>query len=251
MVNCLTRRESSILYIEFRVRNTKMKPLEKNPNLTQQAYQVLIDQICDGSLPPGSHVVQEQIAKSLGVSRQPIQQAMHLLKADGLVEDAPGRGMLVVPLNASLITSRYQIRSAMDGLAAELAATRVQSSQQVKAEMAEQGHAIIKAGKSAIETKSIKKLVARDVEFHNFLYEWSGNPLITTTCEPHWLHLRLVMSEVLKKITLPQNIWQQHKEILNAVLEGEAQHAKSLAIKHVEQSCKDLTNALHSEESLN
>lgn len=228
-----------------------IKPLEKTPNLTEQAYQVLVDQICDGALPPGSHLVQEQIAKSLGVSRQPIQQAMNLLKADGLVEDAPGRGMLVVPLNASLIRSRYQIRTAMDGLAAELAAIRVQSSMKVKDQIAERGYAIIKAGISAIEAKSIKRLVARDVEFHNFLYEWSGNPLIGVTCEPHWLHLRLVMSEVLQKATLPKNIWLQHEEILNAVLEGEAQRAKSLAIKHVEQSCQDLTNALISEASFN
>jgi DNA-binding GntR family transcriptional regulator len=228
-----------------------MKPLEKIPNLTEQAYQVLVDQICDGSLPPGSHLVQEQIAKSLGVSRQPIQQVMNLLKADGLVEEAPGRGMMVIPLNVSLIRGRYQIRTAMDGLAAELAAVRVRSSKKVKDEIAEQGQAIIKAGISAIKAKSIKRLVACDVEFHNFLYEYSGNPLIGPTCEPHWLHLRLVMSEVLRKATLPKNIWQQHEEILSAVLEGEAKRAKSLAIKHVEQSCQDLTNVLTSEASLN
>lgn len=96
-----------------------MKPIALAPSLTEQAYQVVVDEICNGSLPSGSHLVQEQLAKRLGVSRQPIQQVMGLLKADGLVEDAPGRGMLVAPLNAEMITSRYQIRSAMDGLAAQ------------------------------------------------------------------------------------------------------------------------------------
>ncbi len=227
-----------------------MKPIAQAPSLTEQAYQVLVDQICDGSLPSGSHLVQEQIAKRLGVSRQPIQQVMGLLKADGLIEDAPGRGMLVVALDATLITSRYQIRGAMDGLAAHLAATRARSSAKVKDQIAQVGRAIVKAGVAAIDAKSIKRMVAYDVEFHNFLYECSGNSLIGATCEPHWLHLRRVMSEVLQKAALPEDIWQQHEDILNAVLEGDARRAKSLAIKHVEQACEGLTSALTMKPSI-
>ncbi len=221
-----------------------MKPIALAPSLTEQAYQAVVDEICDGALASGSRLVQEQLAKRLGISRQPIQQVMGLLKADGLVEDAPGRGMLVAPLDASLVTSRYQIRGAMDGLAAQLAATRAGSLVGVKDQIARRGRSIVKAGIAAIESKAIKRMVAYDVEFHNFVYECSGNSLITATCEPHWLHLRRAMSEVLRKAAPPEDIWKQHENILNAVLEGDAKNAKSLAIKHVEQACEGLTNAL-------
>lgn len=221
-----------------------MKPIAQTPSLTQQAYQVLVDQICDGSLPSGAHLVQEQLAKRLGVSRQPIQQVMGLLKADGLIEDAPGRGMLVVALDGEQITSRYQIRGGLDGLAAHLAATRVRSSTKLKNEIVGRGNALIKSGVAAINAKSIKKLVAYDVAFHNFLYESSGNPFIAATCEPHWLHLRRVMREVLQKAVLPEDIWRQHEDILKAIGDGDARRAKSLAIKHVDQACERLTRAL-------
>lgn len=221
-----------------------MKPIVLAPSLTEQAYQAVVDEICDGALASGSRLVQEQLAKRLGVSRQPIQQVMGLLKADGLVEDAPGRGMLVAPLNASLVTSRYQIRGAIDGLAAQLAATRAGSLVEVKDQIARRGRSIVKAGIAAIDSKAIKRMVAYDVEFHNFLYECSGNSLIAATCEPHWLHLRRVMSEVLRKAAPPEDIWKQHEEILNAVLAGDAGSAKSLAITHVEQACDGLTKSL-------
>lgn len=221
-----------------------MKPLTQAPSLTEQAYQAVVDQICDGSLPAGAHLVQEQIARRLGVSRQPIQQAMALLKADGLIEDAPGRGMLVVPLDIELMVGRYQIRAALDGLAAQLAAERSKSSSQERQRIAEKGSAIIHAGRSAKDANAIKRMIRHDIEFHNFLYECSGNTLIGPTCEHHWLHLRRVMGEVLRKAASPEVIWRQHQEILDAVVEGNANRAKSLATKHVDQASAGLATAL-------
>ena len=58
------------------------------PALGEQVYQAIVDEICDGTLEAGAHLVQEQLAARFGVSRQPVQQAMALLKADGLVEEA-------------------------------------------------------------------------------------------------------------------------------------------------------------------
>ena len=80
-----------------------MKPIETSPGRTELVYQAILDDIIDGALPPGTHLVQEQLAARLGVSRQPVQQAMALLKADGLVEQAPGRGLRVTSLNVELM----------------------------------------------------------------------------------------------------------------------------------------------------
>ena len=70
-----------------------MKIIQPQPSLTEQVYDAIADEISDGALPAGAHLVQEQLAARLGVSRQPIQQAMALLKADGMVEEIGRRDL--------------------------------------------------------------------------------------------------------------------------------------------------------------
>ena len=75
--------------------------LESAPDLAERVYRSLLDAICDGSLAPGQRITQEDIAHQLAVSRQPVLQALRLLKKDGLVQDAPGRGLVVAPLDVA------------------------------------------------------------------------------------------------------------------------------------------------------
>ena len=98
--------------------------LDAAPDLVEQVHRVLLDAISAGTLAPGERLTQEDIARRLAVSRQPVLQALRLLKKDGLVLDAPGRGVLVAPLDAGWIASVYQVRGALDVLAARLAAER-------------------------------------------------------------------------------------------------------------------------------
>ena len=96
--------------------------LESTPDLVDQVYRALLDAISDGSLAPGQRLTQEDIATQLAVSRQPVLQALRLLKNDGLIQDAPGRGVLVAPLDATWMRQVYEVRGALDALAARLAA---------------------------------------------------------------------------------------------------------------------------------
>ena len=91
--------------------------LEAAPDLVDRVYRTLMDAISDGSLGPAERVTQEEIAQQLAVSRQPVLQALRLLKRDGFVQDAPGRGLQVTPLDAQWIRNVYQVRGALDALA--------------------------------------------------------------------------------------------------------------------------------------
>jgi DNA-binding GntR family transcriptional regulator len=75
------------------------------PDLVDQVYRSLLDAISSGALAPGERITQEDIAQRLAVSRQPVLQALRLLKKDGFVLDAPGRGVLVAPLDADWMRS--------------------------------------------------------------------------------------------------------------------------------------------------
>ncbi len=148
----------------------------------------MLDAISDGSLAPGERITQEDLAERFAVSRQPVLQALRMLKKDGLVLDAPGRGLLVAPLDAGWISHVYEVRGALDVLAARLAAAR----------RATLDPRLIERGRRAARGRSIKAMIDADIAFHHAIYAASGNPLIEHSASLHWAHLRRVMGAVLQ-----------------------------------------------------
>lgn len=221
-----------------------MKPLKPQPGLTEQVYQSLLDEMSEGRLAPGEHLVQEDIASKLGVSRQPVQQALALLKSEGLVLELGRRGLFVAPLDPATVRDRYEIRATLDGLAARKAAQRAKADQRGFKDLAREGEAILASGLAAVARGSVAGLVQCDIRFHDYVYEASGNALIGQTAAPHWRHMRRVMGEVLRNAGPPQTIWKQHGAILEAIVGGNAKRAEALAIEHVWTAADRLERAL-------
>ena len=73
----------------------------------EQVHKAILADIAGGRLPPGGRIIQEQLAQELGVSRQPVQQALTLLRKEGVLSDAPGRGLQVAPLNLDHVRHMY------------------------------------------------------------------------------------------------------------------------------------------------
>jgi len=220
-----------------------MKTIRPAPGLAEQVYQAILDEICDGALAPGEHLVQEQLAERLGVSRQPIQQAMALLKADGMVEDVGKRGVRVAPLDLDLMRHHYDIRAALDGLAARAAAERARVNPAMAADLRRRGRAILAAGEAAVAKGAVREQIRHDERLHALIYEASGNPLLARTAEPHWRFLRRVMGEVLRHGEPPRTIWRQHAEILDAIVAGDPALARDRAVSHILMAADMLASA--------
>jgi DNA-binding GntR family transcriptional regulator len=223
---------------------TAVKPLKPQPGLTEQVYQRLLDEMSEGRLAPGQHLVQEQVAAQLGVSRQPVQQALALLKNDGLLLELGKRGLFVAPLEAEGVRHRYEIRAALDGLAARLAAQRAKTEPALARAFEREGEALLVAGRSAVSKAAIAAMVQCDIAFHEFVYEASGNPMLSQTAAPHWRHMRRVMGEVLRSAGPPQVIWRQHRSILDAIVAGDARAAEKAAVAHVWTAAERLDKVL-------
>ncbi len=224
-----------------------MKLLTPNPSMTQQVYDIIVDEICGGAIPAGAHLVQEQLAARLGVSRQPVQQAMALLRADGMVREIGRRGLEVTPLDLDLMRHHYDIRAALDGLAARLAAMRARAARGVATDMAARGGAILRRGVSAVDAGDVAGQIRHDEAFHALIYEFSGNPLLARTAAPHWRFLRRAMGEVLRRATLPREIWRQHAGILDAASSGDPDLAEARAVEHDILAARALCAALAAE----
>jgi DNA-binding GntR family transcriptional regulator len=214
---------------------TKLSKIQVRPDLVDEVYKLLLDAISDGSLPPGARVTQEEIAEQMNVSRSPVLQALRLLKKDGLVQDAPGRGVVIAELDPQWIGDLYQVRSALDTLAARLAAEK-------KVDL---GSEIIAAGRRAAKGKDVKAMVEADIAFHMAIYRASGNPLIIETTQMHWVHLRRVMGAVHQSAGQRDSIWDEHEEIANAIKAGDAALAVRLSDGHAEIARQNLVARLN------
>src|ERR1700722_4799877 len=101
-----------------------MNPLDPTPNLIAQVYARILDATTDRTLPPGHRIRQNELAEKLGVSRQPVSHALHLLHRQGLVAESGRRGFEVTRLDPKRIRQLYEVRGAVDALAAPDAAQR-------------------------------------------------------------------------------------------------------------------------------
>ena len=218
-----------------------MKALAVTPNLAEQVRDAILGEIASGQLAPGERIIQEQIAKTLGVSRQPVQQALLLLRNDGVLHDAPGRGLAVAPLVPDQVKHMYNMRAVIEGLACRLAA------ENNAGRAAKLGPALIDAGRKAAASGSVSRMVVADMKFHEFIYTLSGNPLIEPSMTTHWVHTQRVMGEVLMKDETPRDIWNQHAAILEAVARGDAATAEALARSHIMQAANFMVARLKGE----
>lgn len=208
--------------------------IEAAPDLVDQVYRALLGAICSGELAPGERLTQEDIAQRLAVSRQPVLQALRLLKKDGFVHDAPGRGVLVAPLDADWMRKVYQVRGALDALAARLAA-----GQRFRIDPK-----LVERGRRAARGRSVEAMIDADLAFHEAIYEASGNPLIGQSAGQHWRHLRRAMGAVLQAKPQRESLWDEHEAIAAAIAAGDADRAARLSEAHVAQASDSLARRL-------
>jgi DNA-binding GntR family transcriptional regulator len=212
----------------FGIPNSMLQALSAPESLIDRTYQQMLAAIADGTLLPGQRIRQAELADTLGVSRQPVSHALHLLKRQGLVEDYGRKGMRVVPLDPIRVMQLYQVREAVDGLAARLAAQRPPDHTALDGLKRQ-----LDAGTQFDATTPIPVLVRADTDFHRTLYRLSGNPAIEEMTGPLWPHLMRSMAMVLRAPDYAARVWHhEHAAILRHILAGDPVGAEAAARDH-------------------
>jgi len=201
--------------------------IETAPELSEQVYDRLLDAICRGELQPGARLTQEELAASLSVSRQPVLQALRLLRRDGIVIDSGRRGLAVAPISAALIRQVYQVRGVLEALAAREAAragARIDPS-------------AIARGRKAAAGGDFAALIEADIAFHHLIYAAAGNALIAESVDRHWQHIRRATGAVLDRLPgMRTDAWDEHQAMLEAINAGDAARAERLALAHCDNA---------------
>ena len=220
-----------------------MSHVQAQPTLVEQVVNAIVSEIVAGDLPSNARLIQDDLARAYGVSRQPVQQALLLLRDRGLVREAPGRGLIVSPLDVDFVRSLYEIRAMLDGLAARLASER--GAERARTE----GPAFLEVGRVAVASGSLHDQIEADTRFHAFISELAGNTLIGDITAPHWPNLHRVMGEVLRDdAQMPQTILGEHVAILDAVIAGDGTRAETLSRDHITRAAKIFVQRLQAQQ---
>jgi DNA-binding GntR family transcriptional regulator len=211
---------------------------QASPTLYEQVYASILEAICGGALRPGDRINQDDLAASLQVSRQPVTQALTVLRAQDFVQDAGRRGLVVTPLRRGFFESLYELRESLDPVAARRAAGRSATLARAPAQ------ALLDCGHAAVREGSVAALTSADMAFHIWVYEAAGNPLLTDTLRLYWHHLRRAMAAVIEPPQDRGRVWDEHERILDAVLRGDPQEAQRLSAAHVREASRRVMDRL-------
>lgn len=183
------------------------------------------EHIVDGSYPPGSRLHEESLAAELGVSRNPIREAFQVLAAEGFVVLEPRRGASVASIDARHAAEIFEVRAALEGLVAELAA--VKRTDDAVAEL----RAIIAEGQQIADGGGLSLLPKLNTRFHERLAGMADNELLSRMLEQLSGIVRWIYAERIEQRVLDS--WHEHTLICDAIDAGDADRAREVAIGHV------------------
>lgn len=198
--------------------------------------QVVTDQIQEmirnGELAPGERLLEDRLAEQLGVSRNPVREAIHALEATGLVTVEPRRGAYVATFDTAEAAELLDLRSVLEAYAARLASQRRSESQ--LGEIA----ATLERGQHATEDGNLVAAAEAHRDFHLAIEAAAGHTYLGAVVEPLRAQTELVFSMLADQRGVVS--WEQHIEIFEAIARSDEDAAGSATRKHMQSVLDDL-----------
>lgn len=220
-----------------------MDAVKPKKTLVEETYDILTDAICTGEFLPGERLNQDEIAAKLNVSRQPVNSAISILKANGLVEDTGRRSVVVTRFDRDLFRSIYDYRTIIEPFAVRLAGAQLTVADRKLADK------VLHAGQKALTRNKLAELIRADMTFHEMIYGWSRNQVIETSMRNNWHHIRRSMAQVLRDPSAIVLVWQQHSDIIETLFDGCPDDAAHLMEQHICNSYQSIITAVEAPRS--
>ncbi|WP_419898848.1 GntR family transcriptional regulator [Roseomonas sp. USHLN139] len=202
--------------------------------LAQSLFQRLSEAIIQGEIPLGAKLSEPVLARQFGVSRAPLREALNRLQERRLVQRAPRLGARVVSLSAATFREIYGVREALEGFAARAAAMAMSSTDldRLRAILGAQEEALSRGGDDAPNA-----LGGEDRDFHALIARAAGNALLAgLLCGDLYQQLRLYRSQLKKVPGRGARAVLEHRRILDAIAERDAEMAEWQMRRHVTAS---------------
>jgi DNA-binding GntR family transcriptional regulator len=203
--------------------------------LRQSVYDALIDLIVGGELPPGQHMVETDLARQLGVSRQPIREALHRMEAEGWVDLRPSQGAFVHVPTDSEVDELLDVRALLEAETARLAAAGrgAQAPQARQAQLARLRE-VCREGQAAAEADDFGGAVTANNAFHAEIAVMGGNAVLAELADivgrrVQWYYRMVAPAR-------GHGSWAEHAEMIDVIEAGDPERAEALARKHTERT---------------
>ena len=202
-------------------------PAPRPPTAAEGAYQRLKPMILDNLLPPGTQMLEAEIALQLGLSRTPVREAMLRLQQDGLVAITPRHGMRVLPISAADMRDIYDVLESLEPTAAELVARRELPDSALRPL-----EAACEAMEAALTAEDRARWAAADEDFHLTLATLCGNQRLAAMVMQVWDQSHRARMFTLNLRPLPARSTQEHRAMLLAIRAGNGEGARELYRQH-------------------
>lgn len=224
-------------------RNAPVALQRSDRSIRERAYLLIQQKIARGELPPGSAVSEVSLAHELGSSRTPVREALGQLVAEGLLEQTPNRGTVVIQLNRQDIIDLYELREALEVYAVGKAAGQPNTSQDLQRlqtfaeEIVLLKNELRKSGKPALDAKQMQRFIACDLGFHALLVRLAANARILKIVNETRLLIRIFsMHRQGHDVAALTKIHKQHRDIVEAVAGKNSADAMAFMSYHIRES---------------
>ena len=213
-----------------------MERLE-HQNISGKAYQVLLEMIVSRKLKPGERLVEEQLAKNLGVSRTPLREAINRLSKDGLVLLQARKGASVREFEIDDVVEVYDIRMALEGLAANLAASNIDLKKLKKLER-------------LFESSEAKDLLKADAQLHDLIISSCGNNrlIIALNDLKNFIEMFRIAGYTFTMRSIVAT--SDHLKILEALKNRDGQQTETLMRKHIEKTKEGILESFREKKAI-
>ncbi len=201
--------------------------LQNHKPLREIVYEELKRQIMIGEIPPGTRMMEVELADEMGVSRTPVREAIRKLEKEGLVSIEPRRGAYASEVSIKDMVDVLEVREYLEGMAASLAAVRVTDEEKETLRLATEKY------KKAVEEGNVPEIIKFDEEFHKLIVNFSGNKtLVQMVSQVQDLALRFRYI-YYDDFTRFKNQPLEHEEIFHAISNGNAEDARLGVLEHI------------------
>ncbi|KPC59547.1 GntR family transcriptional regulator [Streptomyces chattanoogensis] len=202
--------------------------LERPGPLRERVYETLLELITTRALRPGQHLVESELAGHLGVSRQPVREALQRLSTDGWVDLRPAQGAFVHEPTEEEADQLLTVRTLLEAEAARLAAANAGSAGIAELER------LCAQGERAVAQDDVEEAVATNAAFHAKVMELAGNAVLAELAAQVGRRVRWYYTPVARQ--RGKQSWSEHRELIAAIAARDEGRATELMRAHTEHT---------------
>ena len=200
---------------------------EEAGSLSEQAYYRLRNLIVTLELAPGSLVNERELMERLGLGRTPVREALRRLAQEGLVDVYPRRGIFVSRVDVGDLASLSEARAVLESAAAGIAAERATAEERAAAA------ALLEELEHAAGERDERRLIELDQRIHRHVYACTHNPFLEATLGEYYVLTLRIWFLVLDRIARLDEAVQEHRELMQAIRDGEPERAEGAMRRHI------------------